>query len=53
MKIPMIATTIMMKILMKYNFIEEIVKWGPNYTQHHVQTPILVTWINFSSSMDE
>ena len=37
-KITIIATTLMMKILMKYNFIKEIVKGAHNDTQHQNST---------------
>ena len=39
------VTTTMMKIMKKYNFIKEIVKWAPNDTQnqnnaHPINSPI-------------
>ena len=36
----MIATTIMMKIMMKYNSIKEIITGAPSNTQHQNNTPL-------------
>ena len=33
-KIPMIVTTIIMKVMMKYNYIKDVVKGAPSDTQH-------------------
>ena len=38
-KVPIIVATIMMKVMMKYNSIKEIVRGAPNDTQHQSNVP--------------